>query len=471
LTAFLIYRLLVRWLDRRYALLGVLLFLTLPVIVKLSISVYVDLGLICFTTAALHGLVRWMESGLQTRYLVLAAVATGLALGTKYNALVVFCLLFLSVPFLRLRYRAACAAAPAPVHRTGDQSRAVRSALVFGVIALLLYAPWGVRNLIWTGNPVYPLYDTLFDKLRPAQTRAAQTSNDELRELYNSSLNLDHFSIRQMVFQEQPLDIALIPLRIFFQGQDDNPRYFDGRLHPLLFFLPFLALIGIRREPPARRIAISWLLGFAWLFILLAFCATDMRIRYIGPALPPLVVLSAVGLQRLIDLLNNRAHNPLWGSFLAIAFVALVMTPNLFYLNSLFRQYFPVAYLRGQVDRAQYIEHFRPEYAALRFGNQNLPTDARILFVFGGNRSYYSDRDIYFNNPLFKDLIISSTDSEALRQSLKAMGFTHLLLNHPLFAQWMVPSLDAAAQRRVTALFDERLQLLFAKNGFALYRL
>ena len=48
LTAVFIFRYL-RWrLDDVYALLGVILFLSLPIIVKLSITVYVDLGLIFF---------------------------------------------------------------------------------------------------------------------------------------------------------------------------------------------------------------------------------------------------------------------------------------------------------------------------------------------------------------------------------------------------------------------------------------
>ena len=44
-----------------WALLGGLLFLSLPVIVKLSITVYVDLGLIYFSTASLLLLLRWVR--------------------------------------------------------------------------------------------------------------------------------------------------------------------------------------------------------------------------------------------------------------------------------------------------------------------------------------------------------------------------------------------------------------------------
>ena len=62
LTAIFIFRYLRRRLDDVYALLGVVLFLSLPIIVKLSITVYVDLGLIFFSTAALFSLFKWMNN-------------------------------------------------------------------------------------------------------------------------------------------------------------------------------------------------------------------------------------------------------------------------------------------------------------------------------------------------------------------------------------------------------------------------
>ena len=64
-TALLLYRYLRDRLNQIYGLLGVLLFLSLPIIIQLSITVYVDLGLIFFSTAALIYLLEWRQSGLQ----------------------------------------------------------------------------------------------------------------------------------------------------------------------------------------------------------------------------------------------------------------------------------------------------------------------------------------------------------------------------------------------------------------------
>ena len=73
-----------------WALVGGLFFLSLPIIVKLSITVYVDLGLIFFSTASILSLLKWIESRYQSKFLILSATCCGLALGTKYNGLMAF---------------------------------------------------------------------------------------------------------------------------------------------------------------------------------------------------------------------------------------------------------------------------------------------------------------------------------------------------------------------------------------------
>ena len=104
LTAVLIYGYLKKRIDTTYAFLGALLFLSVPIIVKLSITAYVDLGLIFFSTTSLLLILRWAENRFRIRYLIAAAIACGLALGTKYNGLISFLMLTSMVPFIFLRF-------------------------------------------------------------------------------------------------------------------------------------------------------------------------------------------------------------------------------------------------------------------------------------------------------------------------------------------------------------------------------
>ena len=53
--------------------------------------------------------------------------------------------------------------------------------------------------------------------------------------------------MRKLLYGEDLWYILLIPLRIFWEGQDGSHRYFDGLLNPLyLIFIP-LAFVGVKR--------------------------------------------------------------------------------------------------------------------------------------------------------------------------------------------------------------------------------
>ena len=108
-----------------------------------------------------------------------------------------------------------------------------------------------------------------------------------------------------MVFGETGWEIALLPVRVFFQGRDGDPRLFDGRLNPFLFFLPFFAFL--KREDDGKELAQERkvFLFFSLLFLAIAFLSTDLRIRYIAPIIPPLVVLSAFGLHKAFASVPN----------------------------------------------------------------------------------------------------------------------------------------------------------------------
>ncbi len=96
LTAALLYAYVRRRLGGGYALAAALFFLSTPIVIKLSTTAYVDLGLSFFSTAALLCLVRWSGQGFRPRDLLPAGLFCGLAMGTKYNGLVVWVVLCLS---------------------------------------------------------------------------------------------------------------------------------------------------------------------------------------------------------------------------------------------------------------------------------------------------------------------------------------------------------------------------------------
>jgi hypothetical protein len=462
--------------------LGILLFLSLPVIIKLSVTVYVDLGLIFFATACWYALFHWAASGFRLKHLVMAGIFAGLCLGTKPNGLLAVLFLALVVPFLHRR--AAALSGLSPVALPGrlfagfGDLRFIRWVLVFVLVAGVVFSPWMVRNWLWTGNPFYPFAQSLF---RSADRHAAPPADPgldgeaQVETGAQRSGGLGHFAVRKLVFGENLLEIMAIPLRVFFQGRDDDPRLFDGRLNPCLLIFPILALAPLARKPRSAifQLELRTLALFSAFYLVFAFFLTDMRIRYLGPIIPPLVILATVGIRDLAAYGEQRAgqrHRAL-ALGMVMTVVAFFLGLNGLYLYGQFKVIDPWPYLNGTVSRDQYILKHRPEYAAISWGNRYLPEEARILALFNGNRIYYSDREMISDAGLFANLAVSGVSAEGFRRELSRRGISHILVRVDLFKQRLKSLLDENSNGVLREFIENHVQELHQENGYVILKL
>ena len=461
LTAGLLCSYLKRRLNTLYALMGALFFLSIPVIVKLSITVYVDLGLAFFATAALLYLLRWIECGFRFKYFVFSAVFCGLGLGTKYNGLVALfiLLLFVSYGFIR-----------SGTSTRPKQIKAVGYGAAYFFIAMLVFSPWMIRNYSWTGNPVYPLYNNWFiSSPAPSEKEPDLELAAEIKERTGS---WNHLSVRRLIFKESWAQIALIPLRIFFQGQDDKPQYFDGKLNPFLLLLPFFAFMKTGRKNPVFRIEKQLLLSFIILFVMIAFLRTSIRIRYIAPVIPPLIVLSIFGLRNMVSYFSDhrRTFIKRIGTALALATVLLMFYINTDYIVKQFGLVKPVDYISGRVEREEYITRYRPEYSVVKYANRHLTADARIMGLFMGNRFYYCDRTLLFGEALLKKTLIRAESAASVSRSLEKHGYTHLIIRFDLLEKWST-GLNEKEREILVEFLNRNLHLIYRKYGYGLFYL
>lgn len=482
LTAGLIYGYLRNRVGTGWGLFGALSFLSLPIIVKLSITVYVDLGLVFFSTAAIMSLFKWIESRFQLKFLILSAVCCGLALGTKYNGLIVLFLLSIFIPFVFISHAKINFDGKKPENK-GDflkiQLRALGFGAVFCFIALVVFSPWMIRNYVWQGNPIYPLYHGFFS---PQSAVAADTpdgdekpghSADKQPALKPNSTRWGPFAVRKIIFGETWWEILLIPVRIFFQGRDDHPKYFDGQLSPFLFILPFFAFICLKNNPATLRTEKKFFAFFAILYLLYAFSQTSIRIRYITPIIPPLVILATYGLHQIGGLVaDRRTKNSGWiaaGCVMSIAMISLFY--NAFYIQKQFSRVDPISYITGSISRSDYITKFRPEYSIYQYANQHLSDRAKILGLFLGNRRYYSDREIIFGVDEFKKLVNRAESEEILASDLRKNGYTHLIIRYDLFNQWANKQFDDRKKQILKIFFDSQVGHIFSQDGYILLEL
>jgi hypothetical protein len=386
-------------------------------------------------------------------------------MGTKYNGLVTFAVLGLLVPFLCARFGKA---------QGPTRTRPVTLGALFLFTALVVFSPWMIRNSLWKDNPVYPLYNSLFHeqaafKKNPLPAAKGQT----VAGTGKTSL----FTYRKEVYGERWWEMALLPVRVFFQGKDGDPRYFDGLLNPFLLLLSIFAFYPRTKDPPETGREKRILLVFAALFFTFAFFTSVLRIRYIAPIIPPLVILSTFGLRNLLDA-AGRIKGPGMGHT-AHGLVLLVtvsgLAINAHYIIGQFKKVQPFDYISGRATRDEYISRYRREFPAIQYANREVPRNAKILFLFLGKRGYYCDREYIPDTvgqvrSLYK-ILQGAKDPQDIENRLRKKGITHLLVDLHIFDRWLHDVMNEKARAHAKAFFKKGLVPLYFKNGVGLYAL
>jgi len=465
LTALIMFVFVRRRLGPAWGALSGLLFLTVPLIVKLSITVYVDLGLVFFTTGALFAIIVWLEDPAKIRWLVLAAVCSGLALSTKYNAIVSFLVLSLIVPFFFLN---------GSDNKDDEQLNAVKFGVLFVSVSMLVFSPWLIRNFTLTGNPMYPLMQNLFAAEEQTVVHRPQNAEEHARQvvaelMQNQPKPLGPLLTRKLVHEESLGYTMLIPLRIFYEGKDDDPKYFDGRLNPLLLLLP-LVLLFMARRAGFRHRETAFFASYAGLVILLTFMTKDMRVRWIATIVPPLVVLATYSLYVINGWLSKNTQSRTMANAVTGALVALYLLPNFFYAHDLYHKVDPLPYVAGRQSYEDYVQTHRPEFAAIDRANQVVPAGSKALGLYLGYRRYYFSVDAIVVNAVFTSIAENSGSGKDIADQLATLGYSHLVIRDDLFRQWLETA-DTATQARVANFTNYRLRQLVLEEGYGLYEI
>ncbi len=144
----------------RGAVLAGVALVTLPWLTQLAPIAYNEGGLLLFGTLALGIVLRATTDPLprsrRLRLFALAGAMAGFACGAKLTA----------VPEVLLGVPAAAVVAAALRHlrhrstsvagTRGDFLAVCTGGVLYGLVGLVVFAPWLARNLAWTGNPIFP---------------------------------------------------------------------------------------------------------------------------------------------------------------------------------------------------------------------------------------------------------------------------------------------------------------------------
>ena len=215
------------------------------------------------------------------------------------------------------------------------------------------------------------------------------------------------------------------------------------------------------------------LMAFAVLYLLFAFFKTDMRIRYVAPIIPPLVILSMYGLHQINIFIAGRFSASVRKCMkVGVTAVAVLMFGmNSAYILGQFNYVDPLSYLTGRLDRDAYIQKHRPEYVTIKYVNEKLLKQAKVLCVFVGNRRYYSDREMIFDDAFFRDTVMRAEAPENISAELKRQSITHLLIRYDMFNHFTNQQLNAETKEALGNFFKNHTRRLFSKAGYGLFQL
>ncbi len=158
LTAMIVYTILRRWSTPVAGYLGAIIFLTIPWTYRISIIAYTEGGLCLYVAATLLAtliaVALLKKKPKPTRWLFVTGLLAGSAIACKYPGLI-----SVTVP-VSLFLLAAYVVAVRNGKRTNRDLLLGAGAFVLGTV--VTFGPWMAKNLVETGNPVYPLAYSIF---------------------------------------------------------------------------------------------------------------------------------------------------------------------------------------------------------------------------------------------------------------------------------------------------------------------
>jgi len=459
-TGLLIYFYLKTKYGRNWGLLGMGIFITTPIVIWLSTTAYVDLGMTFFITSSVMAFIKWRDSEYKNiKWFLLSGLAMGMAVGSKYNALIAAfilnMLLMLSV-----------------VQDKHKQTAALWYGILFFAITAITASPWYLKNYLQTGNPFYPLFDGFFRSLHhhPVLEAAGRHAIEKRRQI-------GFFKMREVMYAESFWETLLIPIRMFFQGKDNSYQYFQGVLNPILIiFSPFILF-----KKRYRKDQIIFVV-FTVFFIAMVFFLTAKQVRYILPVLPFLSIIAVMGIKDLLDMMTQKPFisslrfeekiKPIVRVFV-FAIVAILVIFNFIYLKNRVEIISPFPYVLGKETRDAFLKRHLLHYDAVEYINHFLSDDAVVFTMFLGRRGYYFDRayknDASFGMASIRGMINNSDDENKFIEYVRSMDATHILMRMDLVNKFLEDNFSKENINRFLSLEKKYWKKIYENNGYAVW--
>jgi len=319
--------------------------------------------------------------------------------------------------------------------------------LVAALIAVAVFAPWLVKNQIYVGNPLYPLFEqTLggahWDTVQETQLMRWQHSMGMGRDL---------------------LKYLALPFNVSTRAKPGMYyMFFDGTMTPLVLIL--LPLVFVRRSRPVLTLTAMAALVF------LFWSATSQQLRFLMPAIALGAVLGAAGLAYLTG-------GAAWRSVLVLGLAAAVMGGLLLvpdqngspFVAGTLAGRLPV--VLGLESKQEYLGRSIQSFGMFDQIKKTLPPGAPVFLIWE-NRAYYLDNpyfaDSFFEASSVMRLVALSRDPDDLAHAIGAMGYKYIVVNDRLgefFSRYYPPAEIA----KLKDFMAQHLDTVATSNKITLY--
>ncbi len=389
---------------------------------------YVDWWIILFGVCLWILLLQYLESHARI-WLVLSGVLLGFAIGVKYTAGILL-LLFAGVLFLMRMRRTPDFVSPNEKSETsqklvGSQTiqrwrLLVAEWLILALVVFITVSPWLIKNYLYTGQALYPM---AFGQQKP--------------DPWQQTFGRDPFPERTW------LEDVLLPFDSMIYGIEGaqiagKPEY-SASLGPLfLALIPALWLDWKRRTAKQRntlKVLIILALSTWLIWAALSHIANELLWpRHYYGVFPVLALLAAAGYQgwAVLKIGQVRLQRML------AALILIVFLFSALYEYKTWVERNPLAVLSGVESRDAYLSRQLGFYYTAMQSIQELPEQARVLFLWEPRVFYCQNQACLTDATLdtWWQLRQVYSDSGTIASQLCQHGIAHILLYHS-GADWM----------------------------------
>lgn len=366
-------------------------------VLLMASTTYVEPLVMLWITAAALSYERWRElapqGGGPRGWLILSAIFTGLALGTKYYAGIG------AAAFgLRLLYAASL---------DRRKNRIADLALFTGIVSAL-FAPWLIKNWVCVRNPVFPFLYKWFENTGTGW-------NAELAEGYFHVL-VEYGHVGGFFHSLISLPILLLRNPLRFGGGMDVLGDFGWTI--LLWLLPLGAWAASKNKTLRGLLLFCALWGVAWF-------SSGVVLRFLTVLVPLMALLGACGLVALWRTLDRWAKVVIGGALTVMTLAHLFL---FVYIHATFGSGSTAFALE---TREEFLTRRLDYYACADWLRGNAVENDKILVV-GEQRGYYLPADHLPSTVHMENLFIrranASASPAAMLTALRSDGFTRVLI-------------------------------------------